>query len=51
MLGRRCARFAAPTLSGPFPVLAREVLMRWGSCLGTQSAEVLRAVYDGQHLT
>ena len=31
--------------------LAREVLVRWGSCLGTQSAEVLRAVYDGQHLT
>ena len=43
------ALFAVPTLSGPL-VLAREVLMRWGSCLGTQSAEVLRAVYDGQHL-
>ena len=27
--------------------LACEVLMRWGSCLGTRSAEVLRAVFDG----
>ena len=44
------ALFAVPTLSGLLLVLAREVLMRWGSCLGTQSAEVLRAVYDGQHL-
>ena len=34
-----------------FSALAREVLMRWESCLGTRSAEVLRAVYDGQHLT
>ena len=33
------------------PSLAREALMRWWSCLGAESAEVLRAVYDGQHLT
>ena len=25
--------------------------MRWESCLGTQSAEVLRAVNDGQRLS
>ena len=29
------------------PILAREVLMRWESCLDTQSAGVLRAVFDG----
>ena len=34
--------------SSVVPSLAREVLMRWGSCLGAQSAEVLRAVFDGQ---
>ena len=37
--------------AGHTSVLAREVLMRGESCLGAQSAEVLRAVYDGQHLT
>ena len=35
-------------LESVFPSrLACEVLMRWGSCLGTRSAEVLRAVFDG----
>ena len=28
-------------------VVAREVLMRWGSCLGTLSAGFLRTVFDG----
>ena len=28
-------------------LVAREVLMRRGSCLGTQSAGFLRAVFDG----
>ena len=32
------------------PHVAREVLMRWESCLGAQSAGVLRAVSDGQKL-
>ena len=33
--------------SASLPILAREVLMRWESCLDTQSAGVLRAVFDG----
>ena len=51
-----CVCFAGPFVDcvanlSVVPSLAREVLMRWESCLGAQSAEVLRAVYDGQHLT
>ena len=33
--------------SASLSILAREVLMRWESCLDTQSAGVLRAVSDG----
>ena len=41
--------FVESDAEDPFlPRVACEVLMRWGSCLGTRSAEVLRAVFDGQ---